>query len=183
MALELVICAVQWPVERPSPWETRKKIMLPRWSLLLLATLVGLASASLLDSGSSLAQEVGGSANQAAPAPGGVPAGGAAAPAPSLFGDNWLIMLMPVVLIVVIMMSMRPQNKDQKKREDMLKQLKKNDKIVTIGGIVAKVAAIKAENQTVKLMLDENSNSTMTVRVSAIAKILTGDEKIDNKEE
>lgn len=96
--------------------------------------------------------------------------------------DFWLLMLMPVALVVFMMLVMRPQ-KDQKQREQMLKELKKNDRVVTVGGILAKVAIVSPETKSVKLVLDEKSGSCMTITMSSIARVLTGDEKGDLNDE
>jgi len=122
-----------------------------------------------------LAQETG-----AAGAAGGGGGGGEAAPQGGGGGmDIWLLMLMPAAVVLFMLLIMRPQQKEHKRREEMLKELKKNDRVVTAAGIVAKIASIKPENQTVKLILDENSGSCMTVTMSSIARVLTGEEKGD----
>jgi preprotein translocase subunit YajC len=104
-------------------------------------------------------------------------------PASGGTGDLWLFLLMPVALVVFMMLVMKPQQKDQKQREQMLAELKKNDRVVTVGGILAKVAIVSPETKSVKLVLDEKSGSCMTVTMSSIARVLTGDEKGDLNEE
>lgn len=104
-------------------------------------------------------------------------------PASGGTGDLWLLLLMPVALVVFMMLVMKPQQKDQKQREQMLAELKKNDRVVTVGGILAKVAIVSPETKSVKLVLDEKSGSCMTVTMSSIARVLTGDEKGDLNEE
>lgn len=47
----------------------------------------------------------------------------------------------------------RPQQQQQKKRNEMLAELKKGDRIVTSGGLIGWVAAIKEE--TIRLKLGE----------------------------
>jgi len=116
---------------------------------------------------------------------GGGTTGGTSAPPATGggMGDLWIFFLMPLALVVFMMLVMRPQQKEQKQREQMLKELKKNDRVVTVGGVVAKVANISPENKTVKLMLDEKSGSCMTVTLSSVSRILTGDEKADAGED
>lgn len=97
-------------------------------------------------------------------------------------GDFWIFILMPLAMVVFMMLVMR-QPKDQKQREQMLKELKKNDRVVTVGGIIAKVAIVSPETKSVKLVLDEKSGSCMTVTMSSIARVLTGEEKGDLGEE
>lgn len=87
-----------------------------------------------------------------------------------------LIYLLPVAVVLVMMMVTRPQQKGQAKRDEMLKQLKKNDRVVTAGGIVAKVQNVNSDQKVVKLLLDEKSGSTMTVTVDAISRVVTGND-------
>src|SRR5690348_3533631 len=51
----------------------------------------------------------------------------------------------------------RPQRRDQNKREAMLSALKKNDRVVTIGGIMGSVANISPDGQEVTLKVDDNT--------------------------
>ena len=68
--------------------------------------------------------------------------------------------LIPIILIFAIFyfLLIRPQQKMQKKKEqehrDMLENLKKNDEIVTTGGIHGTVVNIK--DKTIVLRLDDN---------------------------
>lgn len=82
-----------------------------------------------------------------APAP-----GGAANP-------DWFSMLLPFAAIAVIFyfLVLRPQRREQSKREAMLAALKKNDRVVTIGGILGSVANITSDGQEVTLKVDDNT--------------------------
>ena len=63
----------------------------------------------------------------------------AAAGAPDM-----LISLLPFVLIFVIMyfLIIRPQRTQAKKREELLKNIRRNDTIVTGGGVIGKVTKV-----------------------------------------
>ena len=63
--------------------------------------------------------------------------GGAGAP-------DMLISILPFVLIFVIMyfLIIRPQRTQLKKREEMLKNIRRGDQIVSGGGIIAKVTKV-----------------------------------------
>jgi preprotein translocase subunit YajC len=98
-------------------------------------------------------------------------------------GDWFILFLMPLALVIFMMLVMRPQQRDQKQREKMLNELKKNDRVVTTAGILGKVSIVSPENKTVKLVIDEKSGSCMTVTMSSIARVLTGEEKGDLAED
>jgi preprotein translocase subunit YajC len=78
----------------------------------------------------------------------------AAAPDSPLGG---LLSLAPMLLILVAfyVIFMLPQNKERKKKEEMLKNIQRGDRVLTRGGLYATVADIK-ENVLV-LKINENS--------------------------
>ena len=60
----------------------------------------------------------------------------------------------------------RGNRRERGSRDDMLSSLKKNDRVVTIGGIIGTVAATSANGKEVTLKIDDNSR--MKVLRSAI---------------
>ncbi|MEI8176967.1 MAG: preprotein translocase subunit YajC [Candidatus Omnitrophota bacterium] len=66
------------------------------------------------------------------------------------------ISMLPLILIFVIFyfLLIRPQQKKQKEHEAMLKDLQKNDEIVTNGGIHGTIVNVK--EQTVIVRIDDN---------------------------
>jgi preprotein translocase subunit YajC len=117
------------------------------------------------------------------------PAPGPAAPATSTAGTQgqtgapsappaWTSFL-PLVIIFVLfyMLLIRPQRKQQKEREAMIGNLKKNDHVVTTGGIRAVVDRIK--DNDIYLRVDEKSDVRLRVVRSAIAAV----EKVSGADE
>ena len=72
----------------------------------------------------------------------------------------------------------RPQQKQAKKRVDMLGQLKQGDKVITIGGICGKVKAV-TEN---KVFLEIADGLTIEMLRTSISQIVTEDEEDDEDE-
>ena len=62
---------------------------------------------------------------------------------------------------------LRPQAKKQKEKEDMLKDLKKGDSVITMGGILGKINGFKENGKLVILKVD--NNTSLTLNKSAIA--------------
>jgi preprotein translocase subunit YajC len=93
---------------------------------------------------------------------------------------NMLMMLGTVgaVILVFYFLIIRPQNKKQKAVKDMLGSLRKNDKIVTIGGMRGTVTAVK--EQTVIVKVDDNTK--IEFNKNAVAQVLERKEE-DSKEE
>ena len=78
--------------------------------------------------------------------------------------------LIPLTLMGVVMyfLLIRPQQKQQKELAKMQGSLKKNDEVVTFGGIHGTVANVKEE--TVTLRVDDNVR--LEVDKSAIARFV-----------
>ncbi|MBY0119485.1 preprotein translocase subunit YajC [Paenibacillus sp. FSL H8-0317] len=91
-------------------------------------------------------------------------------------GGGIVSLIVPLVLMVAIFyfLMIRPQNKKQKQRNSMLSQLKKGDKIVTIGGLHGTIAEITDDvvvlrvNDVTKLTFDRNAISTAVARDTAV---------------
>lgn len=69
---------------------------------------------------------------------------------------NLFVLLSQFVLIIAIFyfLMIRPQKAEQKKRQEMLKKLGKNDEIVTASGIHGTIVNVK--EKTVILRIDDN---------------------------
>jgi len=64
-------------------------------------------------------------------------------------GVDIMTTLLPFALIFVIMyfLILRPQRQQAKRREDMLKAIRRGDTVVTNGGIVGKVTKVVDDNE------------------------------------
>ena len=73
------------------------------------------------------------------------------AQAPSIFGggDNMLVSLLPFILIFVIMyfLILRPQQKRQKQHQEMIKNVRRGDTVITSGGLIGKVIKVVDDEQ------------------------------------
>ena len=72
----------------------------------------------------------------------------------------------------------RPQRREQSRRVQMLGGVKKNDRVVTIGGVYGVVANVNREADEVTLKVDETTNTKLRITLSSIARVL-GDEPSD----
>jgi len=92
-------------------------------------------------------------------------------PPASPFGS----MLFPLIMMGVVFyfLLIRPQSKEKKRRIEMIAAIKKNDRVVTIGGIVGTVISVKDDELTLKV--DESSNTKITFSRSAIQRVTSGE--------
>jgi len=88
--------------------------------------------------------------------------------APSFMDFLPLYAIMGVIFYLVFF---RPQSKERKRRETMLSAIKKNDKVVTAGGIIGTVTSTKDDEITLKV--DESTNTKITFSRAAIQKVVT----------
>ena len=96
-------------------------------------------------------------------------------------GGYGLLVMMGLIFAVFYFLLIRPQRKKeqdrQKQREEMIKNLKKNDHIVTIGGLHGIVAS-STETEVV-LKVDEKSDVRLRFSRDAISRVVTDDEGKD----
>lgn len=64
-------------------------------------------------------------------------------------GDSMLVSLLPFILIFVIMyfLILRPQQKRVKMHQEMVKNLRRGDTVVTSGGVIGKVTKVVDDEQ------------------------------------
>lgn len=99
-------------------------------------------------------------------------AGQAAKTAPSFF-DGWGV-LFPAMLafMLVYLLLARPQAPTAKASE-MLSKIKKNDRVITAGGILGTVVSFGAGDEFVTLRIDDNSNARMQVLATSIVRVVS----------
>jgi preprotein translocase subunit YajC len=112
---------------------------------------------------------------------GGVQPGGAAQPNPGLLEQVLTspLILLGLLIFVFYFVVMRPQRKEQAKRLDMLGNVKKNDRVVTIGGIYGVVMNVHREADEVTLKVDETTNTKLRITLSSIARVISGESAED----
>jgi preprotein translocase subunit YajC len=97
--------------------------------------------------------------------------------APNPTGGS-LTMLLPMVAIAVVFyfLMIRPARNQEKKRQEMLSNLKKSDRVVTSGGLIGIIASIKDKEDEVTLKVDESSNVRLRVTKGSIVRVMDSEE-------
>ncbi|MFT6814317.1 MAG: preprotein translocase subunit YajC [Sphingobacteriales bacterium] len=82
-------------------------------------------------------------------------------------GENPIASFLPIILIGVVFyfFMIRPQMKKAKVSRNFLSDLKKGDKIITVGGIHAKIAELKEEY----IIVDAGNNITLKLAKNGIS--------------
>jgi len=99
---------------------------------------------------------------------GGAPKGGS--------GGNVMFFGMILMLGVFFFVMMRGNRSQQKKKQSMLNAMKKNDRVMTIGGVIGTIVSVKENEVVVKV--DEASNTKMTFIKRAIQQVLAEDDDL-----
>ena len=84
----------------------------------------------------------------------------AAAPGAGADGASGILgFVAPSVLIAIIFyfLLIRPQKREREKQDQTLKALKKNDRVVTIGGIIGTIANIEPDSKVVTLRVNDST--------------------------
>jgi len=92
---------------------------------------------------------------------------------------------LPIVAILALgyFMLVRPEQQKTAELRKMQDSLKKNDRVETVGGILATVVSVKKDQQVVVLRLDDKTGAEVRIRMRAIAAVLTKKEDASDNAE
>ena len=92
----------------------------------------------------------------------------------SIFGT----MAIPLALTFLLMylFLLRPDQKKRKEMERQLAAIKKNDHVVTIGGIFGTVVAASTDSKFVTIRVDDSTGTKLKILRSAISHVGAADE-------
>jgi len=96
-------------------------------------------------------------------------------------GGTGLGILPPLVMMFAVFyfLILRPGANDKKRHASMLQNLKKNDKVATIGGIVGTVANISSDGKEITLKVDDSTR--IKFLRTHIGQVLTDDGSDEKK--
>lgn len=75
-----------------------------------------------------------------------------------------------VIMVLFLVMTMRSKRRQDRERQSMLDQLKRGDRVQTIGGVLGTV--VEARPDEILLKVDESSNTKIRFARSAIHRVL-----------
>jgi preprotein translocase subunit YajC len=110
------------------------------------------------------------------------PAAAPAAPPADGGGGGSPFSLLPGLLMIAVLfyfLMIRPERRKQATHRSLLEGLKKNDRVVTIGGIYGVVTNVQRESDEVTLKVDESTNTKLRVTFGSIARVITDAEPED----
>ena len=95
---------------------------------------------------------------------------------------GWVSVLtiwLPIGLLFYFLL-IRPQQREKHHRAEMLRAVKTNDRVITVGGICGVVANVHREADQVTLKVDETSNTKIRFTMGSIARVLTDETSSDS---
>jgi len=93
---------------------------------------------------------------------------------------GFLASMLPIVAMIAILwfLLIRPQQKEQQKHREMVKNLKKGDEVVTVGGLYGRIMSLDAEKVSLRIA----ENVKVDVERSKIVRIVTSRvEEVESK--
>lgn len=84
---------------------------------------------------------------------------------PAAPGQEGIWPLVPPLVfggLLFYLMLVRPAQKENRRRQDVLGALKKNDKVVTIGGIIGTIVDFSSDGQRITLRVDDGTRIKFT---------------------
>lgn len=82
-----------------------------------------------------------------------------------------------VIGVLFYFMLIKPERRKQQSHRDMLANVKKSDRIVTVGGIKGVVSNVNKDADEVTLVVDESSGAKIRVTLASIARLENSESK------
>ena len=93
-----------------------------------------------------------------------------------------MVLMLSVCFFIIYFMMIRPQKKQQRERDDMLKAIRKNDEVITSSGIIGIVTRYKDKEPDVTLLIDAKSGTQVRFLKSAVVQVRKKGDEPDEDE-
>jgi len=90
----------------------------------------------------------------------------------------WRLMApMVIIMFLFYFMLIRPQKRKEQELRELVRNVKENDRVVTIGGIYGVVTNVQRDAERVTIRVDETTGAKLKINMSAVARVLTTEEQ------
>jgi preprotein translocase subunit YajC len=86
------------------------------------------------------------------------------------------------LMLMYLMMATKPRQAGAEKSRAQLANLKKNDRVITAGGIFGIVVQASADSEYVTIRIDESNNTRIKILKTSIARVM-GDESAEKEKD
>lgn len=83
------------------------------------------------------------------------------------------IMLFAVIGLLFYFVLLQPERKRRRQHDEMLRNIKQNDRVLTVSGIYGTVVNVHKDAGDVTIKVDENTNAKIRITRSSIGQIVT----------
>ena len=90
-------------------------------------------------------------------------------------GSAWIFFMIPAILLIVWFLMINPQKKQEERLRNMLNSLEKNDRIMTVGGLIGTVHSIDKEQNEIIIKVDEANNTKVRFHLTAVNTVFPKD--------
>ena len=94
-------------------------------------------------------------------------------------GSMMFVGLLVFMFVFFIVMSRSSRKGEEKKRKALLDSLSKNDRVLTQGGVIGTIVAIR--DREVVLKVDESTNTKMTFLKDSVRQVITDPSDLSSK--
>ena len=90
--------------------------------------------------------------------------------------------LPPILIIIALFYFIlwKPERKKRREHEELVSNLKKNDRVLVMNCIYGTVMNVHSENGDLTVKVDENSNTKLRITRGAVTQVLSGSEISEN---
>lgn len=83
-------------------------------------------------------------------------------------GFFFFFVMLSILLVFLWLLFMNPQKKQEERLRQMLNALEKNDKVMTVGGLIGTVHSIDKEQNEIILKVDDANNTRIRFHLTAV---------------
>jgi len=83
--------------------------------------------------------------------------------------------MLPLILIIMWFLMVSPSKRQEERLRKMLNSLEKNDKVMTVGGVIGTVHSIDKEQNEIVLKVDDANNTRIRFHLTAVSLVFPKD--------
>jgi len=85
-------------------------------------------------------------------------------------GENlmFFFIMLPAILFLMWFLMVSPQKKQEQRLRNMLNSLEKNDRVMTVGGLIGTVHVIDKDQNEIVLKVDDANNTKIRFHLTAV---------------
>jgi preprotein translocase subunit YajC len=83
----------------------------------------------------------------------------------------WLFVMFTAIIFFIWIFMMNPHKKQEQRLRQMLNSLEKNDRVMTVGGLIGTIHSIDKEQNEIVLKVDEANNTRIRFHLTSISTV------------